>query len=397
MLNRNILLSYLVLGIFIYDVFLKILIYYSFSYFEFDLNKNILTVVSFLILSFIMVFEIRRNKKEYTGYLIFVYFIIYMIAYIVYHSFFGKLYITHEVIYFQLKLILYYIYYMMLAILLYKIFETRYLREILIILFLCFVSFIFMHINLESLKFQMPYIRGAHHIVGTPFLVLSLLLMIFIEKKYLKIFFMSFLFLVLFIIKSRAIFYSFAVVYFIYLIKELGLKKVFYLSLVCISGVIILLYFDIINIDKRMLGLHKITQDGSFNERLEQFKYGIEAIKQNWFWGEFAGQVIVHEHGYKSGIMSAYMHNILSFWRQYGFALFICFSLLYYYKLYQTFFLWIQNKNNKKIQFTFFIGLYHGILLLFFQGYNEPLIWFSLALMFICVRDNIYNDVKQFL
>jgi len=397
-LNERKIIVFLFLSIFIYEMFFKILVYYYFSYFQINLNKNIITMISFIILMVIIFNEAIRNKKEYINYLFIYLFFLYMLAYLLYHIIFGKPYISLEVIFFQFKLILWSFFYFMLAILFYKYLEHNVLKRVTYIIFILFLFFILFHLNFENLQLTLTYFHAgffhsAHLIVGVLFVILGLLLLFFVKEKYNRVLLMTLILIMLFIIKSRGAFYSFIIVYCIFLIKEIGLKNSMYLGLSVLLMAIFVLYMDLINIDKRMFDIHQISNDGSFNERIQQFKYGISAIKENWFWGEFAGQVIVHEIGYRSGNMGAYMHNILSFWRQYGLVFFLAFSLTYFYLLFKVFILWIKNSENNKIQFIFFIGTFFAVTLLFFQGYNQPHVWFAMTLMYICIRENINEKV----
>ncbi|MBF7071674.1 hypothetical protein [Aliarcobacter butzleri] len=129
-----------------------------------------------------------------------------------------------------------------------------------------------------------------------------------------------------------------------------------------------------------MIGISQISQDGSFNERLEQFKYGIEAIKNNWFFGQYAGQVIFHEGSKYSAGLGSYMHNILSFYRQYGLVFFLIFSIYYLY-LYLKIYLQFLKSDDEKIETSFYFGTLVLMYLLFFHAYDYPFIWFAFAFM----------------
>lgn len=57
--------------------------------------------------------------------------------------------------------------------------------------------------------------------------------------------------------------------------------------------------------------------DGSVLERLTQFSMGMQGIRENWFFGDYGGQVA------SLGFIGAYMHNLLSYWRQFGLVFFL--------------------------------------------------------------------------
>ncbi|MGJ0308720.1 O-antigen ligase family protein [Aliarcobacter cryaerophilus] len=200
---------------------------------------------------------------------------------------------------------------------------------------------------------------------------------------------MTFSLILLYLVKSRASFYAFFVIYLIFLLKELGFKNFFYLIIFSSLFCYVLIILDLVKVNTRMFGIYNMIKDGSFNERLEQFKYGLEAIKSNWFFGQYGGQVIYHEGSmYESGLGS-YMHNFLSFWRQFGILFFITFTIFYFSRLLKVFKLWIYGHKNS--DYVFYIGLYMAIGILLFHSYSYPYIWFAMTLMHLYSINNSKN------
>ncbi|MFW5607154.1 MAG: hypothetical protein ACOCM0_06155 [Campylobacter hyointestinalis] len=101
--------------------------------------------------------------------------------------------------------------------------------------------------------------------------IIGLFVIFLIDKKILKVLLMTFILFLLFFIKSRASFYAYFIVYFVFLAKEIGYKNFFYLILISILSFLILYCLEFIKIDTRVFGITTIYRDSSFNERIEQF------------------------------------------------------------------------------------------------------------------------------
>ncbi|KAF9658587.1 hypothetical protein HER15_06550 [Tenacibaculum mesophilum] len=72
-----------------------------------------------------------------------------------------------------------------------------------------------------------------------------------------------------------------------------------------------------------MIGFIITGSDKSLSSRDEMLDNGMIALSENWFFGDFLGEV---RDNY--GNTGAYMHNMLSFWRQFGFIPFITLVVL---------------------------------------------------------------------
>lgn len=118
-----------------------------------------------------------------------------------------------------------------------------------------------------------------------------------------------------FIAGSFIIFYRFKAGGFLILS---GFIMIFILSLVHIFNIDFELFKD-----NRVIRLILTPDvDTSLLSRREINLYGWKAIKENWFIGDFRGQVSYGGYG-------NYIHNILSYWRQYGLITFLCFFVLF--------------------------------------------------------------------
>jgi len=312
---------------------------------------------------------------------LFLFLFSYMLFSLLYNSIFGELYITNNVVLFQSKVIVYALLNILLGMHFYQELNESNASKIYIYVFVIYTLFIIWNINFERLTFQIDYISGEHQLFSDVFVVFSCFIVFFIRFKVGRLLFMTFILVVLFLIKSRATFFSFLIVYVLFIVKEIGLKNSVYLFIFFIILSLFMIVNDDSSLDRRMFGVFQGKYDSSLNERIAQFKYGIEAIKNNWFWGEYAGQIIVHKTGYESGTMGAYMHNLLSFWRQFGLLFFLIFMITYCYGLYKISLEW-KNSDSFKIQFIFYVSLFLLIELLLFRSYTFPYFWFSLGLMY---------------
>ncbi len=371
-----------------------VLLYYFVIYimiqsFNTQKEQSLLSIIV-LILSFSILIISLSNyfKKNYKHFIWFFFLITYMIIYLIYYHFYRMEYITDAGIWFQFKVILYSVFNIMLGVIFYKNINKKYFYVLMYISFFILVWFILLNIDYNLLKYKL-----RHQLIGAVLPIIGLYIVFLIEKKYLKILIMTFILLLLFIIKSRASFYSFFIVYLIFLIKEIGFKNFFYLFLFFIIFFLLLYSFDIIRIDTRMFGFTVIRKDSSFSERMEQFKYGLDAIKNNYFFGQYLGQTIIHSDSvYKSGLGS-YMHNWLSFLRQFGIIFFMVFTIFYFSRLIKVYKPW--KKHNKNSDFIFYLGFYMFINILLFHSYTYSYIWFVLTVMHLYVIDEQRTNDKN--
>lgn len=125
--------------------------------------------------------------------------------------------------------------------------------------------------------------------------------------------------------------------------------------------------------DNRMFSLltNNRENDYSYQARKKIFEIGIEQIKQNWF----RGQVFIE---YQNGVGS-YIHNIMSYWQEYGIVTFIILLFLCI-KILTKNILDYCKVNNKKNEFLAMNSIYIILCVFISRAYVNPLIWFALAL-----------------
>lgn len=189
-------------------------------------------------------------------------------------------------------------------------------------------------INLSQLKVN----NYIHLILGNS-LALFVLLSFnsFKNNKYIL-----FLYLIcipfIFFLSSRAAFYSFALSLPLVLIISGAFKKgrllILLLIVLSIVGMVLILP------DHRMTEVIQITGK-SLSERIVILKSGVEDISRNLFTGNYGGYFEAEQP------TNTYIHNFLSFWRQYGLITFLLFSWMMIYSGYIITKQTISSKSHK--------------------------------------------------
>jgi len=386
-IKNNLSLFTLTSYLFIYYFFIRILYTYYSVEFQIDiLFYRIGFYLPLLIWIILIVKDTKISIFQNIHVKLFLSLFTYQVLIILFQQLYGANYINTSVQFFQIKVFVYSIFNILLGYYSYKLIYSNSNKNIFITTFLLYSLLLLM--NISNFSLDTNGFSGIHLLLGDTFIVVSLLGIFSKDfNKLIKISLVSISLLIVFIIHSRASFYSYVVVYLFFIIKEVGFKYFIYLSLTFIIGFFTLYFIDILSIDKRMSGVFQGKQDASLDERLLQFQYGLYAIKQYWFFGEYSGHVVAHATGYKSGSMGCYMHNWLSYWRQYGLLYFILFSSLYLYGLFIVFKDWLYN-NSKPVNLIFYIALFVGVELLLFRSYSDTLVWFVFALMYSYMNEH---------
>lgn len=377
--NSEYLFSVISKFIFIYTFSILIFLKFFLAYIDGTSSFIIIAIINLCIFLFLFIFSLInyfqniKNLKKSIYINVFIFMYIYMFLYIIGHLLLNNNTINLAISFYQFKILVYAIFYVLIAIYFYEIISKSSIDFYYISFFVIYVIFIFIYFNNYNVK-----IRGAHQLIGDTFSIYGLFLMVYIQSRFYKIVFIIFLLILLLFINSRASSFSFLIVFCFFIIKELGVKNfllLFFFSLLCLCYI---LYDNTFEINRGgLLGPIVGMRDDSLSERLEQYKYGIEAIKNNWLWGEYAGQINMGEEH----IMGNYMHNFLSFWRQFGLPFFIVFTSTYMYAFYKIFIEWKKIKNIKT-DFIFYVSLFYIIELFLFRSYSFPYFWFALGLMY---------------
>lgn len=229
---------------------------------------------------------------------------------------------------------------------------------------------------------------GSYLQIGDFLSILSLIFLAYIRSEKLQYLLIILSGLMLYLVGSRGALYAFLLTITIYIIYDfrnmINIRKVlliFILSsffLLCV-GVFSDIYSDFNLKDSRMLSiLFSYDDDYSANARNILLSQGLEDIMNNFFWGDFSGQL--KHYGDDQGTRwGGYIHSILSYWRQFGLIPFILFSLLWFYS-----FVFILMKKNIQIstrnKTTFLILIFCFMEMLFVRSYFTSYLLIGLGL-----------------
>ncbi len=179
-----------------------------------------------------------------------------------------------------------------------------------------------------------------------------------------------FSFLCLYFLKSRASLYTFLIINFIGLIL---INKRFLWLLFAGAFVSLLTYdwreFFRLNSNNRMFRLATFGQDTSAIMRTNILNSGLNEIKDNWLWGQFMGDVLIEKN------TGTYIHNFLSYLRQYGFFPFVFIIVIIVRNYLKLFFSVVKKEWNRPMEFFFLFGVHCLILTLFARSFLYSGIW----------------------
>lgn len=124
------------------------------------------------------------------------------------------------------------------------------------------------------------------------------------------------------------------------------------------------------------------SEDGSLITRINQINSGINAIRNNWFIGDLRGQVLY------GGSYGSYIHNILSYWRQYGLIPFLLFSFTLILTWFYYFYILKFNNNRSLLILVFIYLVYTTTGVLFAKSFVYTHIYYSIGIVFSLSKSN---------
>ena len=177
----------------------------------------------------------------------------------------------------------------------------------------------------------------------------------------------------LFAVFSRAALYCFIITSFIFLYKK---NKI--LSLCIITSLVAFIFLNLNNseiTDNRMIRLIFGSYDLSQSVRQNQLDAGIEDLSSVWILGDFMGDIDEN-----FGLRGNYIHNYLSFWRQFGFIPFLAFVVILLGCSFKIFKYWIANKDvNGLPLFLFCFTVFALLEIILARSFVYPYIWMSIG------------------
>ena len=177
----------------------------------------------------------------------------------------------------------------------------------------------------------------------------------------------------LFALFSRAALYCFILTAVIFLYKK---NKILMVSTIVSLGVFIFLNLDNSEFaNNRMIRLISGSYDLSQSVRQNQLEAGIEDLSSVWILGDFMGDIDSN-----FGLRGNYIHNYLSFWRQFGLVPFIAFIFILIGCCFKVFKYWIKNKQvNGLPLFLFCFTVFSLSEIILARSFVHPYIWMSIG------------------
>lgn len=194
---------------------------------------------------------------------------------------------------------------------------------------------------------------GLYQYLGDTYAIFSILLITLTNRKIIKFTFILITFLTLFVLMSRSSLYMYTIAIIFYSLFKYKKEAIVYLLLfVSFIGIIMMnesKYYEIV-MNSRLLSFTHSKIDGSVAERIELAQVGFNAIYNNWFIGDYGGDV---RYFHKEG---KYIHNFLAVLRQFGFIPFLVY-VYFIYKLVIRVVVWMRNPSLYSQEYDYFIVL----------------------------------------
>ena len=173
----------------------------------------------------------------------------------------------------------------------------------------------------------------------------------------------------LFALLSRSSLYFFVAVYILYLYRDN--KKLLFMML--LLSFILALNASSDMKEGRMLKMVFGGPDKSASMRYDMLMDGINSIKENWFTGQFMGDI--NEY---AGTEGYYIHNYLAIWRQYGLIPFVVIILTIIVNQFKLGMDWLKNAPLKPVDMLlFYFSMFVIFEIVFARTFDHPFIWMS--------------------
>ncbi len=242
---------------------------------------------------------------------------------------------------------------------------------------ICIIKFKFYNKDGIALLYE----TWGHILISETFIILTYFILL-IEKKSFHKYIRIISIIILYIIGSRSTFYFFVAVSVMNMVKNSDFKnklsiagKCFVVCIFCLSIILGINYNSkLINFDEnsRMLAIFNINEDISYKERNFQQIIGKEIINKKYFSGD-----LFYEIKYK-GTTGAYIHNILSYWAEFGIVVFLILILIITNISINI--LWRKNRYYNNYDLFIEIFIFSIMNLITVKSYTYTLIWMSISI-----------------
>ena len=180
------------------------------------------------------------------------------------------------------------------------------------------------------------------------------------------------------------------IVYSIYLKRNIILKIFTTFFLMCLIVCALVFYIQIskkpiqlqgnsviVNtINNYLVRIHYVInlEDASLNARLILFQEGFKILRDKPILGEFMYEYRVF------GTTGSYMHNMLSYWAEYGLINFLLIFVPYFFYLFRSYKYFVKY-DDKVLKALFFSGIYITLIILFSRSYTHMIFWVHYGLL----------------
>ena len=213
------------------------------------------------------------------------------------------------------------------------------------------------------------------------------------KSRYIALIF-SFLLLLFYSSFTSITFFIFTIlvniIYSIYLKRNIILKIFTSLFLICLIVCVLMFYIQIskkpiqlqgnsviVNtINNYLVRIHYVInlEDASLNARLILFQEGFKILRDKPILGEFMYEYRVF------GTTGSYMHNMLSYWAEYGLINFLLIFVPYFFYLFRSYKYFVKY-DDKVLKALFFSGIYITLIILFSRSYTHMIFWVHYGLL----------------
>lgn len=198
--------------------------------------------------------------------------------------------------------------------------------------YICICLFIIINSSLQPLGLKVDHlnVKGVHLSFSSMFAIFSIITFSVTRGQVQKIAVFFSAILILLLLHSRAAIFILIASFIIRYKSNLSFLAICLFAVLFATPFLIYFGSDIV-IDERMVGFFMNPfADSSLLSRTIQFSDGIKDISMNPLTGKFGGQIDTF------GFNGFYMHNVLSYWRQFGllaFLILLIFTLYLPFKL----------------------------------------------------------------
>ncbi|MUK38120.1 hypothetical protein GNP82_11210 [Aliivibrio fischeri] len=186
-------------------------------------------------------------------------------------------------------------------------------------LYLCMITITLANVDLSRLQLDLNAIsnyenKSMYLFWADALAIFSFFIICSVRHDYYKLIIIFTTTFMLYVLLSRTSLYLYVFVSFIYFFSK---KNYVFLFFVGMSLILTLSMIGEDIIKSRMLAFLFSGDDSSWNSRTFMLMDGLNDIGKNFIFGRFAGQVT------NFGEIGYYIHNMISYWRQYGVFVFL--------------------------------------------------------------------------